>query len=232
MQHLLVEGQIVVPLLKGDAEDVAPLHRGGAVIRVDLHDVVIALALGFEDGQRLLRVARGDDAVGHLQRQQPGGGRVALVREGGPVAIGAQPVGPPGPGVGAGDGAQLPFDKVHLALGLAQGQAQRRAGGADVLEGRGGGQAGGRLELADQLPGVERVHKIDIAGTAVEHRNGQLALLHQDAGGLLIGVAAVFKFQFGHGLSPLLMFVADDGLALAALEIHRADEEGDLVVFM
>ena len=65
-QHGLADGQIVVALLKDNAEDAPALHRGGGVAGVDLHHVVAALALGLQNLQRLLGVVRGDDAVGHL----------------------------------------------------------------------------------------------------------------------------------------------------------------------
>ena len=80
------------------------------------------------------------------------------------------PVGAPGRGIGAGDGGEL------QALGKVDLRSRRRkaarahggAGGGDVLKGGGGGQAGGRLQLLDQLPGVEGVQKVDVAGLAVE----------------------------------------------------------------
>ena len=67
-----------------------------------------------------------------------------------------------------------------------------------MLEGGGGGQAGGLLQGLDQLPGVERVHKIDVPRLAVEDGEGQLTAFHKNAGGLLVGIAAIFQFQFGH----------------------------------
>lgn len=78
-QHGFINGQIVVPLLKRDAEDVPPLNGGGGVIRVDFHHVVPALALGLQDLQSFRGVVRGDDAVGHLQGQEAGGVPVAGV---------------------------------------------------------------------------------------------------------------------------------------------------------
>ena len=199
VQQRLVDGEVVAALLKGDAEHVLVLHLPGHIIRVDLHHVVAALALGLQDLQGLVGVAGGNHSVGHLQGQIAGGGGVAHVGQGGPVAVGAQPVGPPGPHIGAGDGGELhALGEVDLLLHVAQGGANGGAGGGDVLEGRGGGQAGGLLQLLHQLPGVEGVQEVDIPRLAVEHLDGQLALLHEDAGGLLVGVAAVFQFQFSH----------------------------------
>ena len=67
-----------------------------------------------------------------------------------------------------------------------------------MLEGGRRGQAGRLFQLADKLPAVERVQQVDIARPAVEHADGQFALLHKHARGLLVRVAAVFKFHFLH----------------------------------
>ena len=59
---------IVVALLEGHAENVALLDGLRGIARVDLDDVIAALALSFEDFERLRRVGGGDDAVGHFAR--------------------------------------------------------------------------------------------------------------------------------------------------------------------
>ena len=79
LEHRLVDGQVVVALLKDDAEDAPALHGGGDVVRVDFHHIVAALALGSQDGQGLVGVVLGDDAVGHLQGQIAGGIGIAGV---------------------------------------------------------------------------------------------------------------------------------------------------------
>ena len=231
-QHLLVNRQIIVPLLEGDAEDAPPLDGGGGIIGVDLHHVVAAFALGFEDFQRLVGVAGGDDAVGHLQGQEPGGVGVAGVGQCRPVAEGAQTVGAPGPDVGAGNGGEVAVRrKVDVTLHVAERQAQGGPGGGDVLEGGGGGQAGGLFQGADQLPGVQRVHEVDVPRLAVEHLQGQLAVFHEDAGGLLVGVAAVFQFQLGHVQTSSLPVLIDDGsLVVPGLQVDIPHEQGHLVV--
>ena len=169
IQQLPVNAVVVAPLLEGDAEHVLPLDLGGNVICIDLHHVVVALLLLPQDGQGLLGVAGGDDAVGNLALEIVGGVRVADVAEGGPVAVGAEPVSAPGPDVGAGDGGQLPLllHKIDLPVNVAEGQTHGGAGRGNMLEGGGGGQAGGLLQLPHQLPGVESVQQIDVAGLAV-----------------------------------------------------------------
>ncbi len=78
-QHLLVDLEEVVSLLKDDAEDMAALDGSGGVIGVDLHHVVVALFLGLENFERLVGVAGSNDAVGDLIFQILGGSGIADV---------------------------------------------------------------------------------------------------------------------------------------------------------
>jgi len=191
----------VAALLKGDAEHVPPLHRRGRVVRVDLHDAVSALFLAPQNFKGLRRVAGGDDAVRHLALEIEGRLGVAYVRKGGPVAVGAQPVRAAGANIGAGDGGErrVRLHEKGAAVGLVQRQTHGGSGGGDMLEGRSRGQPDGGFQFTHQLPGVQRVQKIDVARPAVEYADGQSAAVpHEDAGRLLIGVAAVFQFQFVH----------------------------------
>ena len=200
-EQVLVDLEVVAALLEGDAENVLVLLGSGDIVRVDLHHVVVALLLGLQDLQGLVGITGGNDAVGDLVLQVPGGGGVAHIGEGRPVAIRAQAVGAPGTDVGTGDGGELCrlVHEVDFLIHIGEGQAHGSAGRGDVLERSGGGQASGGLELLDQLPGVQRVQKVDVAGLAVEDGDGQVAAVtHKDAGGLLVGVAAVFEFQFVH----------------------------------
>ena len=50
-----------------------------------------------------------------------------------------------------------------------------------MLERGGGGQTCGGFQLAHQLPAVEGVKEVDVAGTAAEHFDGEFALFHVDA---------------------------------------------------
>ena len=65
-QQAFVDFQLIAALLEGDAEHVLVLDGGGLVSRVNLHHIVAALALLLQDGQGLVGVARGDNAVGDL----------------------------------------------------------------------------------------------------------------------------------------------------------------------
>ena len=73
-----------------------------------------------------------------------------------------------------------------------------------MLEGGGGGKRGRFLELLHELPDVHGIEQIDVAGFAVQELEGQLAVFHIDASGLLVRIAAVFQFEFFHRISLLL----------------------------
>ena len=206
-EHSGIDPEIVSALLEGDAEHLLALDGLGPVGEVDVHDVVVALLLGLEDLQGLGLVAGGDDAVAHLMLDDLGGGHVAHIRQSDPVAEAAHPVSAAGPGIGAGQGAQLHIrgNVVHLAQHIVQGQAQGGAGGGDMLEGSGGADAGGLFQFPHQLDAVESVQEVDIAGLAVQHGHGQVAAVrHKDPGRLLVGVAAIFQCQFVHIPIPFL----------------------------
>ena len=68
-----------------------------------------------------------------------------------------------------------------------------------MLEARRGGKARRLFQFAHELPRVEGVEQVDVAGLAVENRKGKgCAVFHENARGLLVGVAAVFEFQLVH----------------------------------
>ena len=202
-QQVGVDLEIVSSLLEGDAENLLGLLLGGDIARVNGHHVVAALALGFEDSQCFLGIARGNDAVGNLPGDELRRGHVTHIGKSHPVAEGAHPVGAPGTGVGAGQGAVVQLRHIVYKAGLfqavGQGLAYGGGGGGDVLEGGDGCHAGGLLQFLHQLPGVQGIQEIDVAGTAVEDGDGQVgAVRHVDGGRLLVGVAAVFQRKFFH----------------------------------
>ena len=208
-----IDLKVVAPLLKGDTEDLLVLLGIGDVVRIDLDDVVIAVALALEDLQGLGLVAGGDDAVGDLALDDLRGGDVADLGQGDPVAEGAHAVGAAGAGVGAGEGAVVEaldvVDEAGLLELITHRQAEGRAAGAHVLEGGRAGQTGRLLELFHELPGVEGVEEVDVAGAAAEDLDGEIgAVVHVDLRGLLIGVAAVFQFKFLHGAPHLFLLMS------------------------
>ena len=187
---------LVAPLLEGDAVDLLVFDGGGAIVGVDADDVVRALALLAQDGQRLVREARRDDAVAHFALDEQGGRLVAGVAQGDEVAVRRHAVSPPCAGIGSGDGRKGfgdVIDEVDLAQCVAQRQAYGGAGGRNVLERCGRRNAGGGFQLADKLPAVQGVEEVDVARSAVQHFDGEFPLFHVDARRLLIGIAAVLQ---------------------------------------
>ena len=141
------------------------------------------------------------------------GGKVADLGQRDPVAERAHPVGAARPGVGAAERRVVEAFYVVLEHSLlqlfGQRQADRRRSGRHVLEGGGRRQAGGLFQLFDQLPGIEGVEEIDISRTSAENLYRQIApVVHVNPGGLLIGVAPVFQFEFLHCFHSFLLFIS------------------------
>ena len=188
------EAYLVASLLEGDAEALFVLDGRGAVLGVHLNDVISTLAFLAKNLQGLVGVAGSDDAVAHLALDDEGGGQVARVAQGDEVTVGTHAVGAAGTGVGTGDGGEGHGDVIHevdAAERLAEGQTHGCSGGRYVLERRGGGQTGGGLQFGHELPAVQCVEEIDVARASVQDGNGQFALFHVDARGLLVRVAPV-----------------------------------------
>jgi len=69
--------------------------------------------------------------------------------------------------------------------------------GADVFDGGRGGQPRHLPQLTDELPAVQRIEQVDIAGASVEDGEGESSV-RIDARGRLVRVAAVFQCDFVH----------------------------------
>mmetsp|Transcript_89375 Transcript_89375/g.236341 ORF Transcript_89375/g.236341 Transcript_89375/m.236341 type:complete len:549 (+) Transcript_89375:284-1930(+) len=196
----------VVPLLdKAHAAAHAVLLRRRSVACVRLQHDELATLLGLQDLQsRVLEVGR-DDAVAHLDLQDIGRGNVDLVRDGNEIPKGAQRVGIPRAHVrGRRRRELLVLDLVDDLLLVAERHADGRAGRADVLERRRGGQIGGLSQLVHQLPGVHRIQQIDVPGRPGHHLEGQLAAHDRaESSGQLVGIASVLQRPLhleSHGL--------------------------------
>ena len=210
-EQLPVDFKVVAALFEGDAEHLLALLHFGHVVGIDLNDVVVALALLLQDLQGFGLIAGGDDAVGHFPLDHLGGGHVAHVAQGNPVAEGAHTVCAAGTGISAGQGRIIQtLDIIHKA-GLLQIGGKRNAdcggSGAHVLEAGHSGHAQGSLQFLHQLPAVEGIQEVDETGTAGQDFDRQLAAVaHVDLRGLLVGVAAILEFEFFHDLY-LLFFL-------------------------
>ena len=191
----IVETDLVAALFEGDAEALLGLYGSRTIGGVHLDDIVRALTLVLQDLDGFGGVVGGNDAVADLALQQQGRGGVAGVGEGHEVAVGRHTVGTTSTGIGTGNGGVVEagdiIDKVDLLQRIGQGQAHGSTSRRDVLERGSGGQTCGLLQFPDQLPSIEGVEEVDVAGAAVDDFDGQLALLHEDAGGFLVRIASV-----------------------------------------
>lgn len=142
----------------------------------NLENAVLSTLLLLEDLERLGLVAGGNDTVRDLAVDDLGGRDVDDVRQADEVAERRHAVGAAGAGVGRREGRERllgvqVLDAEDLGLDLVELDAERGAGGRDVLE-RGGGREDrvrrrGR-ELLDERVRVERVEVVDVAGRARE----------------------------------------------------------------
>ena len=204
---MAADGKVVAPLAEGHAEHLFGLLFGRNVVRVNLDDVVTAFLLFLQKSQCFRRIAGGNDAVGDLAPDDGGGDGVTDIAEGDPVAETAHAVCASGAGVGARDGAVVQTrNVVHEAGALQffrQGRAETCRSGAHVFEAGRSRLIQRLFQFLDQLPAVQSIQEVDVAGAPVQDRKGQFAAtLHGESGRLLIGIAPVFQFKFSHARSP------------------------------
>ncbi len=168
-QHAAVDFQVVSSLLERDAVHLLVFQGNGHVIGIDLHHVVIAAFFGFQDFQSFRLITRRDDSVSNFIFDYFSRGHVARIGKRNPVAETAHAVGAAGARVGTGQRGELYFgiDVIHFAQHSVQRITQSSACGRYMFKGGCRHHAGIFLEFFDQLPAVEGVQKVDIAGLAV-----------------------------------------------------------------
>ena len=134
------------------------------------------LYVGFQYLDGLGREVGGNHAVAHLTLQQQGGRSVAGVAQGHEVTIARHAVGTTGTSIGTSHRALVQslhvVHEIDFLQRVAQRQAYSGAGRTDVLERGGSGQTRCFLQLLHQLPRVQRVEEVDVAGAAVNHFDG------------------------------------------------------------
>ncbi len=174
------------------------LDGRGAVIRINLHDIIGPPALGFQDPQCLIGIAGGNDAVGNLALENQGSLFVAHIGQGRKITVGRHAVRAACHGVCAGKRGKLQIVyKIDFPHGVGKLYPHGGSGRADMLKRSRRRQAGRLFQFRDQLPAVECIQKIDIARSAVQHTDRKLpAVLHENAGGFLVWIAAIFERQF------------------------------------
>jgi len=185
-------GPSATALREGEAEDVAPLCLGGTIGGIDGEDEVAPPALPAQHVQGRRVVAGGDDAVGDLASQEVRGRQIDRVAQGDDIPEGRHPVGPARPRVGGGEGGELQIRDERRSPGrIVERHRARRARRADVLERGRGREAGRRAQLAHQLPAVERVEQVDVAGVAVEDRERERCAVSEQPGRCLVRIHPV-----------------------------------------
>ena len=172
------------------------LYGGRTIGGIYLDDIIGTLTLVAQHLQSLLGVVGCYDAIAHLTLDECGGGEVACVAQRNEVAIGTHTVGSACTGISTGNGSEGNLHIIHevdVGKSVIERQAHCCSCGRHMLETCCCRQASGLLQLAHQLPAVECVQEVDVAGTAVENLDGEFAFLHIDARRLLVGVATVLE---------------------------------------
>ena len=86
-QGRIVKADFIAALLKSDAEHLLAFHGVGTVVKINLDNIIGALAFLLQDFQSLVSVAGGDDAVAHLALDDERRGLVAHIAQGDEVTV-------------------------------------------------------------------------------------------------------------------------------------------------
>ena len=183
-QGRVVELHLVASLFKGDAEHLLAFNGGRHIVRVDLDDIIGALALVVQYLQGLGGIVGCNDAIAHLTLDECGRGCIAGVAQCHKVAVAAHAVGATGTGIGASQGRKLDLhivNEIYLLQGVAQWKSYGSTGWRYMLETGCCGETRGGFEFLDKLPAVERVKEVDITGASVQDLDGKFSFFHENS---------------------------------------------------
>ena len=202
-QKSLIDGEVISALLKGNAENLFLFLHRRHIGRVDFYDIIVALFLCFQNFQCFLCIAGRNDTIGNLSFNQLCGCCITNIAERNPVPEGGHSVCPSCSCVSQCQrGIIQTLDIIHEAgffQRITHGCADCRRGRAYMLEGGCRRHTQCFLDFLYQLPAVECVQKVDVAGSAAEDFDGQIAaVLHKDFCRLLVWITAIFQFKFFH----------------------------------
>ena len=79
LKERVVNDKVLASLLEGHAVDLLALQRGRLIGGIHLKNNIVPVLLGLKDLQRLLRIARRNDAVRHFTLNEQRGIFVALI---------------------------------------------------------------------------------------------------------------------------------------------------------
>ena len=129
-QVITVQLDFVAALLKGYAKHIFMFNRGRLIARIYPDDVVRAFALVLQDFQRLLRIARSNDAIGDFAMNEGRCFFVAHIAQGNEIAIRRHTVGTAGTHVCT---SQRGKRQVICKINLLQRFVQRQTYGCTCL---------------------------------------------------------------------------------------------------
>ena len=193
----LIRHLVIIPLLlEGHTENLLVFKLGRTVGRIDFDDIVIPLLLALQKLQSRIRVPWCNDSIRHFAVDDLCGRLVAHIRQRDEIAIGAHTVDAAGTGISTGERGIIEafdvIDKASLLKLLGKLPADRRAGRRNMLEGSCRHLAGRLLDILDELPAVERIQEIDVAGTSVQNLNRELGtILHINLRRFLVRVHTI-----------------------------------------
>ena len=170
IQQRVVNLEIVPSLLECYAVNLFFLLFLRHIVRVNLYNIIVPIPFAFQNFKRSVSISRRNNAIRNLTLNQPCRCFVADIAQGNPVSKRRHSVRPSCTGIGKCQRRIVQsFDVVHKA-GFFQRVTHRRTdcrrSRADMLKRRSRRHPQCVLDFLHQLPAVERVQKIDIAGSA------------------------------------------------------------------
>ena len=203
LQKLIANLKIVATLLECDTEDLLVLNLSRNKVRIDCNHIVSPLTLCLQNLQGLIGIAGSNNTIRNLPGDQLCSHSIASIRQSDPIAKGAQTVRTAGTGISTSQRVLIKtfniVNKASLLKISGQNLTNRCRGRRNMLKGCSSNHAGCSLQFLNQLPGVQRIHEIDITGAAIQNRDRQFtSIMHVKFCRLLIRVAAIFQFKLFH----------------------------------
>ena len=191
---------VVARLRERDAEQVFFFDFFRNVVRVDLDDIVRAFTFRFEDSECFVCVTRCDHAVGYFASEHRSRFFVAYIGECNEVAVGRHAVCTTRTSVSRCERSELQVIYIiDLFECIGKRKTYCRTCRADVFERSCRRKTCCFFQFFDELPAVERIKEVDVAGTTVENFDRKFCVVfHVDLRRALVRVATIFEHEFFH----------------------------------